>query len=76
MVVCVVLYMSSPEPDANSVVCPVGEIHTSCFVQENWVTLIDEDETAVLEWASCVNRDKLVLHYLHHVKVISHSLWS
>ncbi|XP_070208687.1 prolyl endopeptidase-like [Littorina saxatilis] len=35
---------------------------------ENWVTLIDEDETAVLEWASCVNRDKLVLHYLHHVK--------
>lgn len=38
-------------------------------VQENWVTLVDEDESAVLEWVSCVNETKLVLHYLHDVKV-------
>ena len=38
-------------------------------VQENWVTLVDQDESAVLEWVSCVNETKLVLHYLHDVKV-------
>lgn len=36
--------------------------------QENWQTLIEEDENAVLEWVSCVNKNKLVLCYLKDVK--------
>lgn len=39
------------------------------FLQENWVTLVQEDADAVLEWASCVNKDKLILCYLRDVKV-------
>ncbi|XP_076438175.1 prolyl endopeptidase-like [Babylonia areolata] len=36
---------------------------------ENWVTLIEEDAGgAVLEWATCVNYNKLVVGYLHDVK--------
>ncbi|BFZ21312.1 hypothetical protein BsWGS_24351 [Bradybaena similaris] len=35
---------------------------------ENWVTLVQEDADAVLEWASCVNKDKLILCYLRDVK--------
>ncbi|CAL1541986.1 unnamed protein product [Lymnaea stagnalis] len=35
---------------------------------ENWVTLVEEDAEAVLEWASCVNEDRLVLCYLRDVK--------
>ncbi|XP_014785500.1 prolyl endopeptidase [Octopus bimaculoides] len=35
---------------------------------KNWKTLVEEDKNAVLEWASCVNHNKLVLCYLKDVK--------
>ena len=38
-------------------------------MQANWQTLIAEDEHDVLEWASCVSSNRLVLCYLHDVKV-------
>lgn len=40
-----------------------------CIFQENWKVLIDEHEKDVLEWANCVNGDKLVVEYLSDVKV-------
>lgn len=38
--------------------------------QENWSTLIKEHETDVLDWATCVNEDKLILCYIHDVKSV------
>ncbi|XP_074656240.1 prolyl endopeptidase-like [Tubulanus polymorphus] len=35
---------------------------------EQWITLVDQHEKDVLEWAACVNENKLVLCYLHDVK--------
>ncbi|KAK3799956.1 hypothetical protein RRG08_002372 [Elysia crispata] len=35
---------------------------------ENWVELVSEDKDAVLEYALCVNQDKLILIYLRDVK--------
>ena len=38
--------------------------------EENWATLIAEHSKDVLDWASCVNDDKLILGYLHDVKSV------
>lgn len=40
------------------------------FLQEHWTTLIEEDETAVMEWTGCVSQTKLVVCYLRDVKVL------
>lgn len=38
--------------------------------QEFWKTLIKEDEKDVLDWACCVDQNKLVLGYIHDVKSV------
>ena len=38
-------------------------------IQENWESLVAEHEKDVLEWSACMNKDVLVLCYLHDVKV-------
>lgn len=37
--------------------------------EENWTTLLPEDEKDVLSWARCVDQNKLVVSYLQDVKV-------
>ena len=49
--------------------CNVFKSRSFSCLKENWTTLIAEDSKDVLEWASCVNNDILVLCYLHDVKV-------
>ena len=38
-------------------------------IQENWESLVAEHEKDVLELSACMNKDVLVLCYLHDVKV-------
>ncbi|XP_052096936.1 prolyl endopeptidase-like [Mytilus californianus] len=38
------------------------------YEMEKWTTLVPEDEKSVLQWASCVNTNKLILCYLEDVK--------
>ena len=40
-------------------------------MQEYWTTLIEERDYDVMEWAHCVHNDKLIVCYLHDVKVFT-----
>ncbi|XP_055295103.1 prolyl endopeptidase-like [Sitodiplosis mosellana] len=48
------------------------------FAEKSWTTLIEENSNDVLTWAQCVDKDKIVIHYLHDVKSVLqvHSLKS
>lgn len=38
--------------------------------EANWKTLVDEHPRNVLDWVYCVNKNKLVLHYMEDVKSV------
>lgn len=40
--------------------------------ESNWETLVPQHENDVLDWADCVATDKLILCYIHDVKVRVH----
>uniref|UniRef100_A0A8D8QBX9 Prolyl endopeptidase n=2 Tax=Cacopsylla melanoneura TaxID=428564 RepID=A0A8D8QBX9_9HEMI len=42
------------------------------FADSEWKTLIEENKDDVLDWATCVAKDKLILSYIHHVKNVMH----
>lgn len=56
------------ESDLN-VIHAIIFFHLKTLVQENWQSLVAEHEKDVLEWSACINKDVLVLCYLHDVKV-------
>lgn len=45
------------------------KINIDDCAQDKWQTLVSEHEKDVLSWAVCVAQDKLVLCYIHDVKV-------
>ena len=45
---------------------------TNILSQEHWTTLIKEDDVDVLEWLCCVNKDKLIVCYMHNVQNVLH----
>lgn len=38
--------------------------------EENWKTVVEEHPRNVLDWAYCVNKNKLALHYMEDVKSV------
>jgi len=47
------------------------KINIDDYSQDKWETLVPEHEKDVLSWSVCVAQDKLVLCYIHDVKVCS-----
>jgi len=45
------------------------KINFEDYAPEKWTTLIPEHPSDVLSWATCVAKDKLVVCYIHDVKV-------
>lgn len=37
--------------------------------ESNWETLVAEHSLDVLDWAECIDNNKLMICYIHHVKV-------
>ncbi|XP_076344917.1 prolyl endopeptidase-like [Tachypleus tridentatus] len=40
------------------------------FEEGNWVDLVPEKKWDIIDWAACVNEDKLIICYMHDVKNI------
>ncbi|KAL5292418.1 PREP.2 family protein [Megaselia abdita] len=46
----------------------IVEIDFENPAEENWKTVLQEHEKDVLDWAVCVNQDKVLVGYIHDVK--------